>query len=240
MRSAFVLAVLLLLASSVGWAKDLMVRQRAMSGFGGVSPSEETVYLSGNQIVTDSDTTRTIVDLDKKTITAVDKRKRTYSMLTFDELTAQMDALRNSIDKMPEEMRRQVSPLFEEGEPVVVTPTGKTETIAGHKANEHKLSGGPYSGAVWTTQDLDTPPQFKKWKAIEQSRGGAARRLGEAMEKVTGFPLRTKLQVKTAAEPIELSNEVLEVREASPPADVMKVPDGFTKQAPPTSGKPPQ
>jgi hypothetical protein len=232
MRSAFVLVVLLLLASIVS-ARDLVVRQRTVSGFGGLPPSEETVYLTGNRIVTDSDGMRTIVDLDKKTITAADKRKRTYTVLTFDELTAQMEALRRSIDKLPPEMRQQVSPLFEEGEPVTVTPTGKTETIAGHKATEHKLSGGPYSGAVWTTQDLETPPEFKKWKAIEQSRGGAARRLGEAMEKVSGFPLRTKLQVKTAAEPIELSNEVLEVREEGPPPDVSKVPEGFTKQAPP-------
>jgi hypothetical protein len=219
--------------TSIASARDLMVRQRSVSGFGGLPPSEETVYLMGNRIVTDSNAMRTIVDLDKKTITAVDKRKQTYSVLTFDELKAQMDALRRSIDKLPPEVRQQVSPLFEEGEPVVVTPTGRTETIAGHKANEHKLSGGPYTGAVWTTSDLETPPEFKKWKAIEQSRGGAARRLGEAMEKVSGFPLRTQLKVKTAAEPIELSNEVLEVREETPPADVAKVPDGFTKQAAP-------
>jgi hypothetical protein len=235
MRTALVLCALLLMTSVVS-AKDLVVRQRSVSGFGGVPPNEETVYLAGDRIVTDSDVMRTIVDLDKKTITTADKRKQTYTVLTFDELNAQMEALRRSIEKLPPEMRKQVMPFFEEGDPVVVTPTGRTETIAGHKAAEHKLSGGPYSGAVWTTTELETPPEFKKWKSIEQSRGGAARRLGEAMETMSGFPLRTKLTVKTGgADPIELSNEVLEVREASPPAHVGKVPDGFTKQAPPAA-----
>jgi hypothetical protein len=232
MRNAIVLIVFLVLAP-IASAKDLMVRQRSVSGFGSPAPMEDTVYLAGDRIVTDSDVTRQIIDLEKKTITGIDKRKQTYTILTFDELKAQVDAVRQSIDKLPPEVRTQVRAFFEEGEPVTVTPTGKTETIAGYKATEHKLSGGPYSGAVWATRDLETPPEFKKWKAIEQSRGGAARRLGEAMEKVSGFPLRTRLQVKTAAEPIELSNEVLEVREASPPADVTKIPAGFTKQTPP-------
>lgn len=237
MRTLHVPAILLLLASSAA-AADLVVRQRSVSGFGDLPPSEETVYLAGDRIVTESDVMRTIVDLDKQTITTADKRKRTYAVLTFEELRAQMEALRRSVDKLPPEMRQQVSPLFEEGEPVTVTPTGKSETIAGHKASEHKLAGGPYTGAVWTTTDIETPPEFKKWKSIEQSRGGAARRLGEALEKVAGFPLRTKLQVKTGAKPIELSNEVLEIREGSPPAEVTKIPEGYTKQAAPSG--PPQ
>jgi hypothetical protein len=231
MRIALVLAVLAV-ASTVA-AKDMIVRQRSMTGFGSnTGPSEETVYLSGDRITTDSDAMRTIVDLDKKTITTADKAKRAYTTITFDQLTAQLEALRKSIEKLPEETRKQVSPLFEEGEPVTVTPTGKTEKIAGHVAIEHALSGGPYSGSVWATTELDTPPEFKKWKSIEQSRGGAAKRLGEAMEQVKGFPLRTRLVVKTSGTPVELSNEVLEVREGSPPADVLKVPDGYTKQTP--------
>jgi hypothetical protein len=238
MRIVHALGLLAVLSSTVS-AKDLIVRQRALTGFGASNvPMEETVYLSGDRITTDSDNARTIVDLEKKTITTADKRKQTYTTLTFDELTAQMEALRASIEQMPPETRNQLKPLFEEGEPVTVTPTGRTEKIAGHTAAEHALSGGPYSGAVWATTELETPPEFKRWKSIEQSRGGAARRLGEAMEKVKGFPLRTKLTVKTAGAPVELSNEVLEVREGSPPADVLKVPAGYAKQAAPSAAAP--
>lgn len=227
----------LLLASSVG-AKDLIVHQRSSAGFGGPPPRDETVYIAGDKIVTESSAARTIVDVEEKTITAADKEKRTYSTVTFDDLQAQMEALRKSFDSLPPEARKQMGGLFDEGEPVSITPTGKTETIAGYPAKEHALKGGPYSGSVWTTDAIETPPAFQKWKRMEPSRGGAARRLGEAMQKLSGFPLRTRIEFQTGNRPITMTNEVAEVTEGSPPAELLRVPSGFTKQAPSPSGPP--
>jgi hypothetical protein len=230
MRVALVLGCLLL-ATTVA-AKDLVVRQRSSTTLSSGPPlGDETVYLAGDTIVTDSQATRTIVDLGKKTITTADKAKRTYSVLTFDDLRAQMETLRTALEKMPPEARKQMGALFDEGGPVTITPTGKTETIAGYPAKEHALKGGPYSGTIWTTTAIAKPPAFQKWKTVEKSRGGAARQLGEAIEKLDGFPLRTRIEAQTGGQPVTLSNEVLEVREGSPPADVLTVPSGFTKQA---------
>jgi len=229
MRTLLVLG-LLVLASTVG-AKDLVVRQRSTGGFGGPGPSEETVYLAGDKIATDSRTARTIVDLDQRTITSADKAKKTYTVITFDELTAQMDVLKKSLDTLPPEARKQMGALFDEGEPVAVKQTGKTAEIAGYTANEYALSGGPYSGSVWTTDAIPTPATFQKWKGIEQSRGGAARRLGDAMAQIKGFPLRTRIETRTGGQTMVLSNEVLEVKEAGAPPEMLAPPAGFTKQA---------
>jgi hypothetical protein len=234
MRIALVLGCLLVASTVV--AKDLVVRQRSSSGSGGSAPNEETVYLAGDKIATDGRVVRTIVDLDKQTITSIDKGKRTYSVMTFADLSAQMAALKKSLEKLPPETRKQMSALFEDGEPVTVTPTGKTDQIAGYSANEYTLAGGIYSGSVWTTDAIPTPPEFQKWKSIEQSRGGAARRLGEAMSQIKGFPLRTRIETKAGPQPVVLSNEVLDVKEATPPAEMLAVPAGFAKQ---TVGAPP-
>ena len=77
-----------------------------------------------------------------------------------------------------------------------------------------------------------TPAAFTKWKGLEGMRGGAAKRLGEAMEKLKGFPLRTKIDMKTGATPISMSNEVIDVREGTPPKDALAVPPGYAKTMP--------
>ena len=230
----------LLVASTVG-ATDLIVRQRASAG-AGATPREETVYLAGDKIATDAPNARTIVDLAAKTITSIDLAKRTYTVLTFDDLTAQMDAIKKSIDSLPPEARKQLGALFSDGEAVTVRATGKTEQIAGYAANEYALAGGAYSGAVWSTDAIPTPTEFQKWKGLEQSNGGAGRRLGEAMAQIKGFPLRTRIEIKTGGPSIVISNEVIDVKEGPPPNGMLHVPAGFTKQAAstvPPGGAPP-
>jgi len=237
MRPIALIVSCLLFASTVG-AKDLVVRQRSSAGLGGQAPGEETVYLTSDKIVTDSAATRIVVDLEQKTVTSIDKEKKAYGVLTFDELRAQMDTLRKTLESLPPESRKQLSALLDDSGPVTVKESGKTETIAGYAAKEYSLSGGPYSGSIWTTTAIATPPAFSKWKTIERSHGGAAQRLGEAMQRVDGFPLRTRIEIKSGGQPVTLSNEVLEVKDGSPPAELLKVPPGFTKQAA-RSGPPP-
>jgi hypothetical protein len=230
MRIGLVLSCLLLAAAVE--AKDLVVKQRSSSGFGGGVPSDETVYITNDKIVTDAAAMRTIVDLTQQNLTSIDKSQKTYAVISFDDLRKQMDMLRQSLDSMPPDARKQMAALFDDSQPVVIKETGKTETIAGHAAKEHSLSGGPYSGYVWTTEEIETPTAFTKWKELEGMRGGAARRLGEAMQKLKGFPLRTKIDMKTGGNPISLTNEVSEVKEGNPPKDALTVPPGYAKTAP--------
>jgi hypothetical protein len=235
MRSVLV-AGLVAIATAVA-ANDLVVRQRSDTSIGGSGTREETVYLSNDTVVTDSNLTRTIVDLDKRTITAADKTKRMYTVVTFDDITAQMNAFRKQLDALPPEVRKQMGPMLDDGPPVAVTPTGKTETIAGYQASEWSLKGGPYSGSVWATEAIATPSAFQRWKSIEQGQGGApsvGKQLGQAIQKVKGFPLRTRIETKMNGQTVVLSNDVLEVKEAPTPAEMRTVPPGYTLQQAPS------
>ncbi len=233
------LALVALALATPGLAKDLVVLQRSETGVPGTQPRDETVYFAGNKVVNDSATARTIVDLNTQTITAADKTKRTYHIVTFDELAAQMDALRKEVDRMPPEAKKMMGGLFEEGPPVAVKPTGKKAKIAGYEASEYSLKGGPYDGAVWTTEAIPKPPQFQRWQSIEQSAGasrGPGRQLGAAMAQLPGFPLRTRIETKAGGQTFLVSNEVVEVKEGSPPADVLAIPPGYTLQPLPGPG----
>ncbi len=231
MRAAFAFACIL--AASTAGVADVIVRQRTSTS-AAATPNEETVYLMPSTIVTDSRAMRMIVDLDKGTITTADKAERTYTVTTFDQLQAQMAEIRKAIDALPPEVRERMAPLLDDT-PVTLEATGKTDTIAGYVAKEHALRGGPYSGSIWTTDAIATPPAFQKWKAMEKNYGGAARRLSEAIEKLHGFPLRSRIETKTAGETVVLSNDVVEVREGSTPDGVRKIPPGFTKQPAPAA-----
>ena len=147
---------------------------------------------------------------------------------------ARLGQLKKRMAELPPEARKAMEPLLDEGPPVTATATGKTTTIAGYVANEWAIKGGPYTGSVWATDAIATPPAFQKWKSIEQGRGGmagAGRRLGEAMQHVQGFPLRTRIETQTGGQTTILANEVLDVKEGTAPADVLKVPAGYTRQA---------
>jgi uncharacterized protein DUF4412 len=234
MRSVLAAGVLAAFATAAV-ANDMVVRQRSETSIGGSGTREETVYLSNDFVVTDSSLTRTIVDLGNKTILAADKTKRIYTVVTFDEITAQMEAFRKQLAELPPDVRSQMGPLLDEGPPVTVTPTGKTDTIAGYEAAEWALKGGPYSGSVWATESVPTPTAFQKWKAIEQGEGGApgvGRQLGLAMQKVKGFPLRTRIETRMSGRTVVLSNEVISVKDAPTPPEMRTVPSGYTKQTP--------
>jgi uncharacterized protein DUF4412 len=225
------LVLVLALAGPVA-AADLVVRQRSATGPAGTSPHEETIYLTGDKVVSDAPAQRTIVDLDKKTITTLDKSKHGYTVTTFDELTAQMNDLKKQLGQLPPEARRMMGGLFEDGPPVVMKATGKTETIAGHPAKEYAVEGGPYHGSAWVTETIPTPPAFERWRALEAANSGPGKQLSDALSKIQGFPLRTRIDAKSASGTFVVSNEVIEVHEGAPPADVLAIPPGYTRRDP--------
>jgi hypothetical protein len=229
MRLILVLAALIVAASA--GANELVIHQRSATGPAGSAPRDETVYLAGSKVVSDSAAMRTIVDLDAKTITAVDKTKRTYSVSTFDDVQKQMETLRQELDRLPPEAKKMMGGLFDDGPPLTVTPTGKTSSIAGHKASEYTLSGGPYSGSVWATDEIPSPPEFQRWRTLQANGGmrGPSKQLGDALQKINGFPLRTDIQAKSPNGTFVVSNEVVDVKEGTPPADALTVPAGYKR-----------
>src|SRR5262245_65660143 len=94
-RTASVTAATLLLAG-VALGDDLTLRQRTTTTSVGQSfAREETQYAHGDLLVIDAPDTRTIVDVPAQTMTGADKQKRTYFVMTFDDLRRQAEAVQS-------------------------------------------------------------------------------------------------------------------------------------------------
>ena len=237
MRSVFALVIPALLLAAAAQAADLTVRQRTTTGGGqNAQTREETQYAHGDTLVIDGPDERTIVDVGARTMTIADKQKKTYFVLTFDQMRAQADAVQKKLQEMPSQERGMMDQMLGTGAPVTLQPTGKKETIAGYEATEYALRGGPFQGSVWTTEALALPEGVRKWRELSASataQKGPGRQLAEALAHAKGVPLRTTMTATIGPGTFSTSTEAIEVNTAPPPPDVLVVPPGFTKTAPP-------
>jgi len=245
MRTSAIAAVLLVATAAA--AADLTIRQKTTTtGSRGTSAREDMVYVTASAMVVDGEQDRTIVDVASRTITLADKTEKTWFTVTTDQLRAQADAvqaeLKRHLSDMPPEARAMAEKMMGgAAAEATVTPTGKHETNAGYDAAEYRVRAGALTGSVWASTQLPTPDGLAQWKEMSLGTSGPqgpGRGMAEAFAKIQGFPLRTTM---TGGGPgaIASTTEVLEVREASPPAAVLSVPEGFRKVDPPTMGSSP-
>ncbi|HVN86070.1 MAG TPA: DUF4412 domain-containing protein [Candidatus Binatia bacterium] len=221
-------------------AKDLTIHQRTSIGVHGGTAQDVMEYWSGSKMVSDDSQMRSIVDLDARTFTMLDKAKKTYFTETFDEMRSQVErahqAMQKQLESLPPQAREMMG-NFNPDTPITVKATGKTEKIAGYDAKEYALEGGATSGSVWASDALLPPVAPEKVEALRKAMNGMpgpGGKLAGAMVQIKGLPLRTTMMTTMGPQKVASSTEVIEVSEKVPPADVMTIPDGFTKTAPPS------
>lgn len=112
---------------------------------------ESQVAIKGNRMARRSDTRVTVIDLDARTITEADLEKKTYSVMTFDEM-------KQAMENLSKKMKQDTDVKFK----VSAEPTGKTKNIAGFDAKEVVLrmameatdAKSKQSGAITVVSDL--------------------------------------------------------------------------------------
>jgi uncharacterized protein DUF4412 len=233
-RTATLALVLCCFAGAPAAAADnLMLKQRTSTTGGSPVQSGtrvQTQYFSGSRMVTDDTHLRSIVDLEHKTLTLVDKDRKTYGTHTFDELREQMEEARKHLDELPPEARKL---LALDPSAVHVTPTGRTDDIAGYSAKEYAVDGGPAKGTVWIADALPVPAEARDWERLSANLGGPGNpggALAAALARLDGVPLRTSMTVALGSETIGMTTEVVEVRRATPDPGLLEVPAGFRKE----------
>ncbi|HUI54867.1 MAG TPA: hypothetical protein VLY04_07840 [Bryobacteraceae bacterium] len=92
-------------------------------------PIETTVSYKGDKMVSRSETHATIIDLAAETITNVDMQKKTYSVMTFEQM-------KQMLEQMSAKMQKKSPDSPSMDFKVSVTPTGNTKPIAGFDAKE--------------------------------------------------------------------------------------------------------
>jgi hypothetical protein len=230
-------AASVVLVASLAHAGDLTIRQRTTTtGSGRSDVREETQYAHGDLLVIDAADTRTIVDVAARTMTIADKSTRRYFVMTFDDLRRQAEAVQERARRMPPEVRKMLDEMLGDGASVTLSPTGRRETIAGQRAAEYTLSGGPFRGTLWTTDSIVLPESVRRWRELSAAAtapGAPGRPLAQALAQARGVPLRTAMTTTLGPAALSIATEVLEVRTAPVPPDVLALPAGFTRVDPP-------
>jgi len=164
-----------------------------------------TVYIKGNKMARVSETTTTIMDYDAGSITNIDHARKTYSVMTFDQI------------KQMQERMQQMTHSQGTGEfDVNVSKTGKTKLIDGQPASETVITATSKGGGaakfksdVWTVSSVPGADELRAFhlKAATVSAdafggmammGGAGQAMAAAGReglRLGGVPVETETQI---------------------------------------------
>jgi hypothetical protein len=141
-------------------------------------PVLSTTSIQGNRMVRKDPDSSTIIDLDKQTITTINFPKKSYSVVTFEQLKQQMAAMS---EKMHSKNANQPTPSFD----VKIEDTGKTKTVNGNNAHETKMTmtmsakdaSSGAQGGMDVVSDMWIAPGVAGWSEARDFQRRMAERL---------------------------------------------------------------
>jgi len=210
-------------------AKDLKIRLHVVGGTVSPAPRDDVEYWTAHLRIYDGQLVRTILDFDKQTITNMQKRKHLYAVHTFESLRKYAETVRQQLKNAPPQARKLAGP---DEPPVDVKATGRSEKILGYDAKEYNVSAGRLSATLWVTDAIDIAARAQEAAKVDALIGdirSPGRRLAEARSQIKGLPLRVTATVRLGTQTITSSNEVVEITEEAPPADLLTVPNGYVQ-----------
>ena len=107
-------------------------------------PVVSTIYLKDNRLANVSPESIEIIDLDKETITQIDVQKKSYTVMTFDQIKQAMENARRQMEKQqpsqPAAAQPAADPNVKMSFDVKVRKTGAQKEISGLQSNEAILT----------------------------------------------------------------------------------------------------
>jgi hypothetical protein len=187
----------------------------------------------------DKDKTAMIVNLDKKLIISINGDDEKYSEITFDEMEAHMKKaeakmaeMQKSLSEMPEMQRKMMEkmmgPMAGGDGPIALKGSAEKKTIIGYTCGKVDVQQGDKTIiTLWATKAVPgfdrIRPQWEEFsrRMMGSMPGNFAKGMGEAMKKVAGFPLETKIG--------EIVSTITKLDERAIPASTFDVPAGYKK-----------
>ena len=157
-------------------------------------PIVSTVYLKGNRMATVNADSIEIIDLDKETITHVDTLKKTYTVMTFEQMKQQIENARKEMEKKqaehpasapePKQNPDDVKMSFD----VKVRKTGAEKQVNGLSGKEAILTmtmnatdqKTQQSGAMAMTNDMWMVPEIPGYDQVRDFHKRMAEKLASA------------------------------------------------------------
>ena len=158
-------------------------------------PIVSTIYLKGNRMATVNPDSIQIIDLDKETMTDVDPHKKTYTVVTFDQLRQQIQMAAQQMQKQqaekpvsappPEPKTDDVKVSFD----VKVRKTGVEKQIEGLSSQEAILTmtmnatdtTTQQSGAMAVTNDMWMVPEIPGYNQVRDFQVRFAEKMSTAV-----------------------------------------------------------
>ncbi len=165
---------------------------RMMGMFGGKAAREgttNTVAVKGNRMMTVNETTGEIIDLDEKKVYTLDMKKKTYEVMTFEEMRKRMEEAR---DKAQQAVKQE-QPKKEENAPekqmevdFSLKESGQKKTINGYDCREVLMTITTHergktleeAGGMVMTSHIWLAPAIPELKEIDEFH----RRYSEALQ----------------------------------------------------------
>lgn len=131
-------------------------------------PIQSTVALKGNKLAHRGAMRASIIDLDSKTITEIDLQKKTYSVMTFEQMKQMMDDMAQKMHQQKSDTQMDMK--------VSAKATGNTKQIAGYDAKEMlvkiEMQGTDaqtgQTGAMVVTTDLWIAPTIAGYREMRE------------------------------------------------------------------------
>lgn len=236
--------ILVLLAASFAAAQG--ITWESETTVSGQIEKQRYHYMPGMFKTVSEDNREMIMRMDKGMIYSVDRGKKEYWEMTFEELEGVMKKLQGTMDARMAEMRKQMAGMPEEqrkmveqmmggamggkDEPISVKKTGETKTISSYPCTKYVVTQGKRDVVtMWTTRDVkEFQEMAKEWqefgKRMAQLTPTVGKAMAEGISQVEGFPVR----VETGA----MTSVVKTVRKSVTPAAEFTVPAGYKKVQP--------
>src|SRR5450631_640599 len=203
----------------------------------------QTSYISSDHIRhSESTGNDVIIDLKNGAMTNIDGKKKTYYVVTKEDMQAVQAAMaaRMNDPKMKQAMAMMQGMSSSMASSTEVKKTGVTRKVAGYACEEWVITmGGMMSMTECVTNDLKYPVQ--SWAALadfqesmrkSMSFGPSAKSgadYAEKMKSIKGFPVATSSIVDVGVVKTTTTSEVTEVSRSAIPASTWDVPAGFTR-----------
>jgi hypothetical protein len=203
----------------------------------------QTSYISSDHIRhSESKGNDVIIDLKNGTMTNIDTKKKTYFIMTKQDMEAMQAALaaRMNDPKMKQAMAMMQGMSSSMAADTEVKKTGVTRKVAGYACEEWLISmGGMVNMTECVTNDLKYPVQ--SWAALadfqesmrkSMSFGPSAKAgadYAEKMKSIKGFPVASTSTVDAGITKITTATEVTDVSRSPIPESTWDVPAGFAK-----------
>lgn len=172
-------------------------------------PIVSTVYLKGNQLANVSADSAEVIDLDKETVTHIDFQKKTYSVVTFEQMRQQLERARQEMEKQHPEQGKKTETKPEDVKmsfDVKVRKTGTEKQISGLNSSEAILTmmmnatdvQTQQSGSMAITNDMWMVPEIPGYQQVRDFHLRMAEKMGSTAAGI-GFDLSRMLAQQPGA-----------------------------------------